>query len=153
MPANQTLFTSTAALGASQTLASPWLDRGGSGTFPTFIASVLADQDGSFLLYEGETPDGGDSSAVGGGQVLANIATVATGTISKRFVQLVYTNGTTAQASFALTLLGSQTPHISRSADARVWDLILRELRAQTALLQGLKEPSPSTINLPFGPL
>lgn len=153
MPANQILFTSTTALGASAVLTSPWLDRSGSGNVPTFIVSVLGDQDGSFLLYEAEDSSGADAVALAGGTVLANIATVASGTVSKRFVQVVYTNGATAQTSLALTMLGSLTPHLApKSADSRVLDLILRELRTQTLFLQLLREPSPSTINLPFGP-
>ncbi len=151
MPAQQTLFSSTVALAASGVLTSAWLDRAGSGNVPSFVVSVLADADGGFLVYEAEDMNGSDAVVVGGGSVLANIATVTTGVFGRRFLQLVYTNSSTAQTSLALTLLGTLTPHVSRSADARVFDLILRELRSQSMLLQALREPTPSTINLPFG--
>lgn len=149
----RTLYTSTTALAASQVVSTPWMDRAGAGDVPFVTVSVLADQAGSFLLYEAETKEGDDARIIGGSAAIANLATVATANQTRRFLQVVYTNGTTAQTSFALTVLGSATPHIApTSTDWRILDLILRELRVQSLLLQALREPTLATVNLPYGP-
>jgi hypothetical protein len=146
------IFTSADPLAANQVLNTQWLDRAGSGDTPFLVISALADQAGSFQLYESEARDT-EFRMIGGCVITPGTATVINVNIRTRFVKLVYTNGPTAQAAFAITILGSATPHLAPlSRDWRALDLILRELRLQSLLLSELKAPYASTVNLPFGP-
>lgn len=155
----KTLQQTTTPLVANGVYASPWMDRAGSGDIPYITVSVLSDQAGSFLIYESETRSVNftgavdDFAVVAGGTCLANIATVVSCNVNRRNVMVIYTNGATAQTSLTLTVLGSAVPHIAPvSPDWRALDLILRELRAHSLLLENLKSPSPTTVNIPYGP-
>lgn len=116
--------------------------------FPWVIVTLLSDQAG--LLTISEMGDGSAApEVVVSLPVAAGVPLFQSRMLRQQYFAITFTNGAIAEASLSLTW--STSPVSADPQPARLLWLILKELRAQSLLLQSLKEPSATQVNLPFG--
>ena len=142
-------FVSTTPLAASGVAASPWYDVSatGGGDLPAVLVAVSTDQAGTVQIFEAENPGTPSMpTLIGGGAVSASLPFSTVAQVRKRFVQVIYTNGATAQTTLNLTAF--EFSNAAAMSEARWRDLMLRELRIQTLLLLGVKEPTSTNVNV-----
>jgi hypothetical protein len=175
---SQFTATTTVPLAAGQQFTSAWFAT--DPNFPYVEIQAASDVYGQLQLYESDilpgsttvapppynpqvqaaNPNDGSANIVGGitvvggqtGGVLTQpIPTGAVGLqglIRAQFWRIVYTNGAVNQTVFSLTLASSSYP--INVSNARILDLILRELRAQSVLLTNLIGDDGLEVDLPF---
>ena len=126
---------------------SPWIPLAGFGDIPWVMVIVTADKGGSFQVFDSEALE--TQNQIGGSPVPAgNVPTGVAVPVNRAQVQVKFTAGVIDSAC-SITLWA---PNLVALSQLRILELILREMRANSLLLSTLKEPTPSTVNLPFGP-